>query len=416
MSAPAATASLWSDRRIAGLRPGGAPAAAPALPAEVAVVVVGSGLAGSSTALALARLGVDVLLLEAAADSSPAEAGAGMLVPAPEGWVHALLQGDEERAARVLAVVGESIRALAAEPSASAAPALHVATSDREHEFGPMLAAALRQEGWPAEILDRSGLRRYVDSPPSALVRGGLLLPSAVAVDPAALLARLQLLARAQGARIAYSARVESLRVGEENVMLTTTAGTVLARQCVVAAGARSAALLPDAMLPVTVASAQMLATVPARPVLGALVTSSLGENGEYLRQLASGEILIGGCRRPEDTLSADDIASVTAPTQEAIEQVLPRLFPDIQLPPVRSRWAGAMSWLPDGLPVVDRVRPGLWLSAGHSDGLAFAPALARSLAEAVAAEDPALLTPDFRLDRFAAVAPAVPSAEEILR
>jgi gamma-glutamylputrescine oxidase len=88
---------------------------------------------------------------------------------------------------------------------------------------------------------------------------------------------------------------------------------------------------------------------------------------------------------------------------QEAIEQVLPRLFPSLALPQVGQRWAGILDYTTDAHPIVDRVpdMPNVFFVAGFSGhGMPFGMRFGQLLAAAVQkGELPSALTP-FRLHR----------------
>ncbi|MFB4273524.1 NAD(P)/FAD-dependent oxidoreductase, partial [Nonomuraea sp. GTA35] len=130
----------------------------------------------------------------------------------------------------------------------------------------------------------------------------------------------------------------------------------------------------------------EMLAYAPAAPLFRAPTGGSVSPTGEYWRQTADGQIIIGG-RRDLDVGFATTAQTPTDEVQAAVERVLPGLFPELDLPPVTSRWAGAMARTPDQMPLAGPVPdvPGAWFAVGcNGHGLAFAAFLGHALAQAV--------------------------------
>ncbi len=147
----------------------------------------------------------------------------------------------------------------------------------------------------------------------------------------------------------------------------------------------------------------QMLAYAPTAAVFSTGVTADLVA-GEYWQQTPDGTIVIGGCGTvaPGEDIGVWE-SQPTAIVQEAIEQILPRLFPSLSGLRVVQRWAGLMGWTSDRLPIVDRV-PGLpqaYFAGGFSGhGMPFGMRFGHLLAEAVTS---GTLSPElapFRLDR----------------
>ena len=94
------------------------------------------------------------------------------------------------------------------------------------------------------------------------------------------------------------------------------------------------------------------------------------------------------------------------APTNDVtdrIEQVLPRLFPELTHLTVERRWAGLMAFTSDYVPVADAApeMPGVWVGGGFcGHGMPFGPRLGQLLAEAATSgSTPEALAP-LRIDR----------------
>jgi glycine/D-amino acid oxidase-like deaminating enzyme len=92
-----------------------------------------------------------------------------------------------------------------------------------------------------------------------------------------------------------------------------------------------------------------------------------------------------------------------TPEVQSGLDEIFPRLFPQLTDLRVVQRWAGLMDFSPDRIPLVDRV-PGLdqaWFVGGLSGhGMPFGMLLGQMLAEAVQTDQaPQALWP-FKLKR----------------
>jgi glycine/D-amino acid oxidase-like deaminating enzyme len=108
----------------------------------------------------------------------------------------------------------------------------------------------------------------------------------------------------------------------------------------------------------------QMLATAPlAERVAPVPVYRRYGL--DYWQQLASGEIVLGGCR----DLGGDDEWTTLAEPSETVQRGLDRLLESalgVQAP-VTHRWAGVVAYTHSRLPVVREVEPRLFVAGGYS-------------------------------------------------
>ncbi|MGB3330731.1 MAG: FAD-binding oxidoreductase, partial [Thermomicrobiales bacterium] len=110
---------------------------------------------------------------------------------------------------------------------------------------------------------------------------------------------------------------------------------------------------------------------------------------GEYWQQTPDGAIVIGGCRAvaPHGDLGVREMVP-TPEVTDAIERVIPGLFPQLDRLTVARRWAGLMAFTADYVPVADAVpgMPGVWATGGYcGHGMPFGPIVGQLLAEAVA-------------------------------
>lgn len=187
----------------------------------------------------------------------------------------------------------------------------------------------------------------------------GLWFPSDGAFNP---LARCRILATraiAAGARLFARTPVVQLAAGE----VTTPTGTIRARHVIVAVDGRLEALLPELVGRVRTARLQMLATAPTaeRRVPCPMYYR---EGYEYWQQLPDGSIALGGFRDHGGEAEWTHDTSPSAPVQSRLERFL-REGLGVSAP-ITHRWAASAAWTPDGLPLVTRVRDGVWALGGY--------------------------------------------------
>ena len=88
----------------------------------------------------------------------------------------------------------------------------------------------------------------------------------------------------------------------------------------------------------------------------------------------------------------------ITDDVQNALDTVLPRLFPALKDVPITRRWAGMMGFTPDYIPVVDAMpdMPGVWAAGGFcGSGMPFGVMVGKYLAQAaVEMKTPAEVAP----------------------
>jgi glycine/D-amino acid oxidase-like deaminating enzyme len=127
----------------------------------------------------------------------------------------------------------------------------------------------------------------------------------------------------------------------------------------------------------------------------------------ELLAQRADGSLLLG-C--PMDYPAELDMAP-TIEGMAVITAAIGQDFPGLRGAPIDRMWAGLLPFTTDTLPVIDEVRPGLVVAAGHVYGNAAGPATGKLLAALVAGAEPEMDLAECRLDRgLAAVVAGVPT------
>lgn len=205
---------------------------------------------------------------------------------------------------------------------------------------------AMRADGLPCEW------RRDADGT-------GLWFPSDAAFNPLARCRSLATRAVAAGARLFARTPVVQLALGA----VTTPTGTIRARHVIVAVDGRLEALLPELAGRVRTARLQMLATAPTAE--RHIPCPMYYRDGyEYWQQLPDGSIALGGFRDQGGEAEWTHDSSPSAPVQSRLERFLREELGVAA--PITHRWAASAAWTPDGLPLVTRVRGGVWALGGY--------------------------------------------------
>jgi gamma-glutamylputrescine oxidase len=351
---------------------------------DVEACVIGGGVGGLSCARRLAEHGIETALLEAGTVAGGASGRNGGFLIAGTAAFHndARERFGAERARRMYAgtldaqrEVYELAEELGAGDAVRQVGLLRLAVSEEEAEHVRAHAAALREDGFPGETVERDDL-------PAALQRAGLvgcLTDNDAALHPARWYRLLAAAAETAGARIYEGTRVRApvAAPGEGAVVAElvgspeagsdppAAGGSVRARHVVVAADGALPTLVPDYAGRVRSRRLHMVATEPLPPTLDSMVYARWGF--EYLQQRADGRILAGGFSDVDGEGSYTD-SDVGSPL--IWERVEAYLREDIGADArISHRWAGVVGYSDDALPYVGEVpgRPGLYVSGGYS-------------------------------------------------
>ena len=381
------------------------------LPPKADVVVIGGGLMGVATCYWLARQGIPVVLVERDALAAGASGrNGGFIVASPgESYPKAIEHLGHEAARAIMDVTHESQRLLQQVLQEEAIACdyrepgtVRLALSEAQAEQLTQEVDVLRRDGFAAQWLDREYVQALIQTPIVPDILGGRLRPEQGLVHSASLVHGLIQAAYHHGAR-AYQAEVQAIIPDGKAVHLRTSHGTLLAGSVVVAANIWTMILLPalaDIIMPVR---EQMLAYAPIAPVFTTGI-SAVATTHEYWQQRLDGTILIGGCGSVapnEDIGIWED--TPTQVVQDAIEQILPRLFPALAPLQVTQRWAGLLDYTTDNHPIVDRVpdMPNVFFVCGFSGhGMPYGMRFGQLLAESVQTGKFSSALWPFRLDR----------------
>ena len=353
------------------------------------VIVIGAGIIGASTAYALAKAGVDVVVVERAASASGATAKSF-------GWINAAFAETEAYFQLRMAAM-QAWRDLDIPTSA---PVRWKGALGCEVEGAALTeqAGELQARGYPIEVLDRAGfaaLEPEVADPPAK----AMLWSAEGAVDPAAATEALLSAAAALGAERLFGCEVRGfLRDGTRITGVETSFGDLRADTVVVAAGVAGEGLVSPLgiRLPMANKVGLIVQTLPVRPAIEHIILSpDIHFRQEDDGRLIAGEIFSGGGAHAG--MIADDPRGLAGIILDKLRQRLP----GVEGIALGSLMLGVRPTPVDGMPIVGAARgyEGLYLAAMHS-GVTLGPLVGRLIADEVMGQQSELLA-EFRPDRF---------------
>ena len=339
---------------------------------EAEACVIGAGVGGLSCALALARAGVDTIVLErdTVAGGASGRNGGFLLAGVAPFYSEARELYGRERARRMYAATLEAQRdmyaladELGAGDSMRRVGLLRASASEEEAADVARQVDALREDGFPGELLEHGEL------PPAVrrFALNGCLTEHDGSLQPARWIRTVARGAEAAGARIYDGSAVEGpVHAPGEGELRTTSGAGVSARHVVVAADGALPALVPEYAPRVQARRLHMTATAPlSERVTDRLVYYRWGY--EYFQQRPDGRLLIGGFSDVDGDGSYTDSAEGSPAIWERIER---HIREELGLDPVIThRWVGVVGYSDDRLPYVGEVpgRNGLWVAGGYS-------------------------------------------------
>jgi len=366
------------------------------------VVIVGAGIVGAASALALARAGCRVTVVEERFPGGGATA-AGM------GHVVVI---DDSPAQIALTSRGRALWE-------SLAPHLPAAAEYRRPGTAWVAAAAdeLAEAAAKAERLAAAGVAARLIGPEELAhlepalrpgLAGALVVPDDAVVYPPPVAAWMVAEAVAAGARLRRGVAATAVEPG--GVLRLADGGRIEADAVVVATGAAAARLVPG--VPIRPRKGHLVITDRAPGLIHHQVvelgyvkrahdvgTDSVAFN---VQPRATGQVLVGSSRQID----------VTSPAVEPklLETMLARCFeylPRLATVPAIRVWTGLRAATPDGLPLVGPwpAIAGLWLATGHEGlGITTAPATAEGLVAGLLGRDAVVDPAPWLPARFLAV------------
>lgn len=348
----------------------------------VEVVVVGGGMAGVATALALVERGAAVNLVEAGRTAAAATgASAGMLAPQYESPGPGPLYHLGVRGRSMWPEFARRLSELAGRELDIRWDGMLVANLSGAEEDDARASIRWQTEaGQRAELVspaDAAGLQPALSSG----IRSWLWLPDEGQVDAQQLVDVFDAALRAADLRYLPGARVRELRAerGEVTGVVLDDGRTLSADRVVLAAGAWSPGIdgVPRE-LPVRPVRGQML-RFPSGPSLERLVSN---HHGRYIVPRGDGSILAGSTME-----EAGFDRSITEQGRDAILETCRELVPELGGPVPSEHWAGLRPLTPDRHPILgaDPDLDGLFYATGHGrNGILLGPVTGEVVADLV--------------------------------
>ncbi len=371
------------------------------------VVVIGGGVVGCAAALALARRGAQVIVLERgrARTEEPGDTGASTWAAAGIVGAQIATHGDGPLArlciasrARYPAFVAEVHQLSGLDVELRPAGVLRPAFDAGELAAIEADAAWHEPAGLRVERLD-AARARALEPALSPNVVGALRFPDEPRVDPPSLLAALRTAIERAGAELRTGAEVRRIRVrdGRAHGVELTSGGAIEADAVVVAAGSWSS-LVEGASLPspsVEPARGQIVELKVPRQILRGVIEGSgyngadphtPGAAGAYLSPRDDGRVLVGS--------TVELVGYVRGATAAVVRDLLAgaiRLVPALGSAIVTRAWAGFRPYTRDELPLIGPTGvPGVVVATAHfRNGVLLAPVTADIVAALVLGEPP---------------------------
>jgi glycine/D-amino acid oxidase-like deaminating enzyme len=315
------------------------------------ICVVGLGGSGLAAVHELLDLGQRVVGIDAGVVAGGAAGrNGGFLLAGPADFHHDAVRtvGRDRATALYRRTLDELARMQAETPAAIRREgSLRVAMSDDEREDCRIQLAAMEADGLPAEW--------YVGPEGE-----GLRIPTDGVFQPLQRCRALAERARSRGAALFEQSRAVDI----SGTGVETPEGRVACDAVIVAVDGRLEQVLPELGGRVRTARLQMLATAPTTEVQTRhAVYSRYGY--EYWQQLPDGAIALGGMRDRGGEGEWTDVAEPADPVQSMLETYLRDVLRVTA--PITHRWAGAVGYTDDGLPIFEEVRPRVWAIGGYS-------------------------------------------------
>lgn len=338
-------------------------------------IVIGAGLIGISTALALRKAGASVLIVErGAAGREASHAAAGMLAHCDPHLPSAL----QPLAKASAQMYPEFVHELEDESGDRVDYRVEGTIQMLEQAEPPLSADAAPLAG---DILAKlePGLR--MTCPYAAF------LPEA-SVDPRLLLAAALKAAKHRGIELASGAEVTSLKVVQNHVTGVITEKTSFAAVTVINCGGAWAGHIPPLSLPIRPIKGQMLSKVvpvsyseQGSPWSPRILRHVVRTPGAYIVPRSDGRLVIGS--------TLEDVGydkRVDPATIHSLDHQASRFLPELAEARMLETWTGLRPATPDGLPIMGATAiDGYFVAAGHyRDGILLAPVTAWLMARLI--------------------------------
>lgn len=359
------------------------------LPASADTVIIGSGIAGVSAALALEARGESVLVLDAHRPGWGASGrNAGFLMRgAADNYAAAVrdLGRDDARFLwRLTERNLEKLRSLGVPtlPCYQDRPSCLIAYEEDEDAELRRSVALLREDGFETDAMESGDFDDTLRRDPP---RSGLINPNDAVCDPVELLG---FLSQQLSSIISSDTMVIDLDHDGAGVTVETDRGGIRAERVLVCTNAYTASLLPELGRAIEPNRGQMLAfdASDLNASDGLRYAYYANHGSEYFRCADPQTIIFGGWRKhfadEERTLDTDTSTGVQSGLERFAHRVMGRELKVVH------RWAGTMGFTPDGLPLAGTAFRGdsrVWICAGFTGhGMSMAHETANLVIEAM--------------------------------
>ena len=344
------------------------------------VLIVGDGVIGLSTAIAIARAGGSCRILGRTIPGAASAASAGLLAPSigdAEPGFRAFMSASRDRYPAWIHWLAERT-------------GIEV-TLDRSGIIAlePEQVTAHRAG---TEQFDRRALEKL--EPALAPRSSAVLYPDDGFVDNVRLLAALREATRCEWSIDVVEGRVAAIQPGVDSCTATMDDGRTQRGRAVVLAGGAWIALLVGAPRP-----------IPVEPVRGQMLRL---RGSPLSHAVSAGDAYL--VPRGESTLVGSTLERVgfdCATTQPALDRLrlaAAAAVPSLRNAPVESAWAGLRPMTPDARPIIGRDPdlPSVVYACGHGkNGILLAPITADCVASLIAGSPPPLDISAFDIQRF---------------
>lgn len=345
-------------------------------------VVIGAGMTGVGIACFLRDRGLTSLVLERGIVAGGATGrNAGFLVShLGEHYAQSVNIWGRDNAAAISRIHLENHRLLTEivdrnglDCGYARCGSLFVAADDVEEDVLIRSCSLLQEDGFACELLDAVTLNRTLHSRGFG---GALFNPSDGRVDPVRLVRQMARLAETGGVVFCEHSPVHAINGAGNLWRVETEKGSVTSRFVFLASNAWTPSLLPS--LPLQPVRGQCVA-LPHLPGPFAEISCYTNYGSEYWRGV-DGCAIFGGRRDAGGSGESEYSEETSSAVQEALEGFYKSHFPELRNAVPSHRWAGIMSYTPDGMPLVGAApgKEGIYIAAGytgHGFGYAFCAA-----------------------------------------
>lgn len=380
--------SLWESTAAA---PVVAPTLAGAVTAETAII--GAGYTGLSTALHLAQMKRDVVVLEAGAPGAGGSGrNGGQVIPGIRHFTDEVVKAYGEELGHRLHAFGAGdadyafalIRRLGLQCDAHRGGWIQAAENETEIRQGGERCAAWKKRGAPVRILAREEFRALTGTEAYA---GGWLDERGGSVQPMSYVRELARAAMSAGAQLFVQSPAVTIEEFAEGWRVRTASGEVKARNLLLAANITTGALNRAAARSQLGVWSFQIATRPMTPgerdriLPGGAVVSDTRRVLRYFRVDRDGRVIVGG----KGTLRAP-----SGPTSFNLQlKMLRTLYPELAAEGFTHAWGGLIGVTPDRLPRLYSLGRNGWAALqDNGKGVAWCTAMGQPLAELMAGKD----------------------------